>query len=193
MLQRRLVTAERGREQLDRKLRLLIPEQQRQRIRAEVSRREWLEACAEAHKWALRAAVLGGQEVLRHATPLGPAQVQLSWAEEMGLRYPSGATVTAPADAAHRTLDNAAVPPAVSAAARAVQAAAASAAAEEAVRLVDAEVALTRRRLRALEKAWLPALNRALSELELSLEQTEQEDGVRLRRAAAVPPRGSTQ
>ncbi len=178
---------------MDRKLRLLIPEQQRQRIRAEVARREWLEECADAHNWALRAALLGGQDVLRHATPVGLAQVELTWAEEMGLRYPSAATVTPPEDADARTLDKAAIPAAVSAAGRALQAAAASAAAEEAVRLVDAEVALTRRRLRALEKAWLPALNRALSELELSLEQTEQEDGVRLRRAAAVPPRGSTQ
>lgn len=192
-LRRRLATAQRGREQLDRKLRLLIPEQQRQKIRAEVARTEWLEACADAQTWTLRAAVLGGQDALRHATPIDSAQVEIAWAHDMGLRYPSAATVTPPPDTPDRTLDNAAVPAALAAARKALQAAAASAAAEEAVRLLDAEVKLTRRRLRALEKAWLPALNRALSALELSLEQTEQEDNIRLRRAAPTPPQRSTQ
>ncbi len=62
------------------------------------------------------------------------------------------------------------------------------AAAEEAVRLVEAEIAVTRRRLRALEKRWLPWLRDALAALEESLEQSEQEDGIRLRRAVAAQP-----
>ena len=62
------------------------------------------------------------------------------------------------------------------------------AAAEEAVRRIDAEIAVTRRRLRALEKHWLPSLLDALAALELSLEQAEQDDGTRLRRAATGQP-----
>ena len=44
---------------------------------------------------------------------------------------------------------------------------------------------VTRRRLRALDKRWLPWLRAELADVELSLEQTEQEDALRLRRAAA--------
>jgi V/A-type H+-transporting ATPase subunit D len=65
-----------------------------------------------------------------------------------------------------------------------------SAAAEEAVRRVESEVAVTRRRLRALDKRWLPWLEQSLAELELSLEQAEQEEGARLRLASAVVPGG---
>jgi V/A-type H+-transporting ATPase subunit D len=63
-----------------------------------------------------------------------------------------------------------------------LQAAVRSAAASEALRRIDAEVAVTRRRLRALDKAWLPALQHAMATLELVLEQAEQDDGTRLRR-----------
>jgi V/A-type H+-transporting ATPase subunit D len=62
-----------------------------------------------------------------------------------------------------------------------------SAAAEEAVRRVEAEIAVTRRRIRALDRRWLPQLHAALALLEQSLVQAEQEDAVRLRRAVGQP------
>ncbi|WP_372735292.1 V-type ATP synthase subunit D [Nocardioides sp.] len=54
---------------------------------------------------------------------------------------------------------------------------------EEAARSIEAEMALTRRRVRALERRWLPTLRTALSAVEQSLELDEQEEGGRLRRA----------
>ena len=65
-----------------------------------------------------------------------------------------------------------------------------SAAAHEAVRRVEAEIAITRRRMRALDRRWIPWLHETLAEREAALEQAEREDGVRLRRAAAAEDRG---
>ena len=57
---------------------------------------------------------------------------------------------------------------------------------------METEVAVTRRRMRALDKRWLPWLEQSLAALELSLEQAEQEEGARLRLAsAAMPARGA--
>ena len=50
---------------------------------------------------------------------------------------------------------------------------------------------MTRRRLHALDKRWLPWLTAALTDLELALEQAEHEDGIRLRRADAATADGA--
>lgn len=60
-----------------------------------------------------------------------------------------------------------------------------AAAAQGAVRRVESEIAVTRRRVRALDRRWLPQLHEAPTALEQSLVQAEQEDAVRLRRVAA--------
>ncbi len=60
------------------------------------------------------------------------------------------------------------------------------------MRRIEAEIAVTRRRLRALDRRWLPRLHDELRRLELTLEQSEQEDGLRLRRAATTASRGRT-
>ena len=185
-LRRRLATAERGREQIDRKLRILFPEQQRLRILAERQRAEWVSACAEADRWLLRAALLGGQDGIRDASTLRPAVVEVRWSTAMGLSYPSGAELSPARDDVSLPVANAAIAPAADAVRRALEAGVRTAAAEEAVRRLDAEIAVTRRRLRALDKRWLPRLRAELVGLELTLEQTEQEDAQRLRRAVAA-------
>lgn len=187
-LRRRLSTAERGREQLDRKLRILVPEQQRRRIQADQSRRKWVDACVNANTWLLRATVLGGQDAVRNATAPELVDVEVTWTTAMGVSYPADARLASPSAAAAFLPGNAAIVPATAAFREALVAGIRTAAAEEAVRRVEAEIAVTRRRLRALEKRWLPWLQEALAELELSLEQAEQEDGIRLRRAAAAQP-----
>jgi V/A-type H+-transporting ATPase subunit D len=181
-LRRRLATARRGRDQLDRKLRILQPEVQRQRIRASRTHEEWERACAEVRRWTARAALLSGQDGVRHAAARQPAEVELSWATSMGVRYPSGASVVTPAEPG-AVLDNAAILPAVEATRAALAAGVQAAAADEAVRRIEAEIDVTRRRLHALDKRWLPWLEASLAGLELALEQAEHEDGVRLRRA----------
>jgi V/A-type H+-transporting ATPase subunit D len=187
-LRRRLATATRGRDQLDRKLRILLPEQQRLRIRAERSHERWVAGCDQARTWLLRAAVLGGQDAVRAAAAPGPAQVEIVWASAMGLRYPTDARLTQPGTPPAAVPANAAVGPAVDAYRDALLAGVRAATAEEAARRVDAEIAVTRRRLRALDKRWLPWLTGALADLELALEQAEQEDGIRLRRAVGTEP-----
>jgi V/A-type H+-transporting ATPase subunit D len=183
-LRSRLATARRGREQLDRKMRILVPELQRRRLQADRCRREWAAAMDQAQTWLLRAALLGGQDVVRHAVGPDLAEVELTWTTTVGLSYPVDVTVVGPDDALPLA-GNAAIGPAAAAYRAALLAGVRTAAAEEAVRRVEAESAITSRRLRALEKRWLPALDDALRALELSLEQSEQEDSMRLRRTAA--------
>ena len=190
-LRRRLATANRGREQLDRKLRILQPELQRQRIRAARSQEEWEGACERARWWTTRVAMLSGQDAFRHAAAPGPAQVELAWATSMGVTYPRSAELTVPPDPPE-VLDDAAVVPAVQAAREALLAGVQAAAADEAVRRIEAEIAVTRRRLRALDDRWLPWLTDRLAALEISLEQAEHEDGIRLRRAVAANRAGAT-
>ena len=184
-LRSRLATARRGREQLDRKMRILVPELQRRRLQAERCRREWAAAMDQAQTWLLRAALLGGQDVVRHAVGPDLAEVELTWTTTVGLSYPVDVTVVGPQDDTLPLAANSAIGPAAAAYRAALLAGVRTAAAEEAVRRVEAESAITRRRLRALEKRWLPALDDALRALELSLEQSEQEDSMRLRRTAA--------
>jgi len=185
-LHRRIVAAERGRDQLDRKLRILLPELQRRRLRADRFDREWTAACAVARTWLLRVVLLGGEEAVAGATAVQPARVEVTWASTMGLGYPSGAELLAGEPTRSVPSANAAVVPAAHAHQEALRAGVRAAAAHEAVRRVEAEIAVTRRRMRALERRWMPWLRQMLAEREAALEQAEREDGVRLRRAVAA-------
>jgi vacuolar-type H+-ATPase subunit D/Vma8 len=78
----------------------------------------------------------------------------------------------------------AALEPAAAAHRRAVEAAARYAAARSSHRRVAAELALTARRLRTIERRWLPEHERALVELELRLDEEEREESGRIRWAA---------
>jgi V/A-type H+-transporting ATPase subunit D len=189
-LRRRLDTAERGRDQLDRKLRILLPELERRRLLAARRREVWIADVALAQTWLLRASLLGGQDALANARPQAPADVQVVWTTSMGLSYPDDVRLTGPDEPPILPAGNAAIAPAAAAFRAALLSGARTAAADEAVLRVEAEVLITRHRLRALEKRWLPHLQQALDALELSLEQAEQEDGMRLRQAAATPPEG---
>jgi V/A-type H+-transporting ATPase subunit D len=189
-LHRRRATAERGREQLDRKVRILLPERERLWIQAVRHRKAWVSACAEARTWLLRAEVLGGQDGIRCATASQQVTVDVRWSTTMGLRYPSSAEVTTNTDRTSFPPGNAALTPAAAAFRSALLAGVRTAAAEQALRRIDAEISVTRRRLRALDKRWLPRLNEQLTRLELTLEQAEQEDGLRLRLAAAAASPG---
>ena len=182
-LTRRIDAAERGRDQLERKLRILTRDQQRMRLLADRARVEWRQACREADTWLLRTALLGGQDAVRGAAAAYPAEVDVTWVSEMGVSYPAEVDLV-PGPEPPPPDGNAALAPARAAFRTALLAGARCAAAEESLRRVDAEVALTRRRLMALRRRWLPWLERELRERELLLAQAEQEDGARARRAA---------
>jgi V/A-type H+-transporting ATPase subunit D len=183
-LRRRLDTATRGRDQLDRKLRILIPERQRLRIQLDQRQAAWVGACTDARTWLLRASLLSGQDAILGAAGSESVQADVAWTTAMGVNYPIDIRLTG-IPTTPLVSANAAIKPTATAYAAALIAGVRTAAATEALRRVDGEIAVTRRRLRAIEKRWLPWLHESLRALELSLEQAEQEDGVRLRRAIA--------
>lgn len=183
-LKRRLATALRGRDQLERKLRVLVPEVERCRLRVEARRRRWIEASREADSWLTRACLLSGQAAVDHARPSGAALATLGWVTTVGVAQPVEVHVDWPdVDRGRLTWDNAAVDPAAAAFRHALHAGAEVAVAEEALRRVATESAAIRRRLRALDERWLPWLTERLAAVESTLEQAEQEDSARLRRA----------
>jgi len=184
-LRHRLVIARRGRDQLDRKLRILSAERQRIRLQADQQMREWETACAQASSWLLRLAVLGGQDAVRSAAAAAPAEVRLTWRTTMGVRCPSDAVISRPPSDSSVAPGNAVAQVTVHAYDAALLAGARAAATAEAARRVEAEITVTRQRVRALDKRWLPWLQDALHQLDLTLEQAEQEDSTRLRRGVA--------
>lgn len=192
-LRRRLGEVERGRDQLERKIQILLPERRRLRLHVARLRHEWETLCREALTWHLRLVVLGGEDALRSALPPQAVGVRIDWTTAMGLTYPTGVEMVrgpAPAGWTGPPLGNAAVVPATDAFREALRAGAQLAAAESALRRVEAETAVTRRRLRALETRRLPAMREALHSLELTLEQEEQEEHTRVRRAVRGPMQG---
>ena len=183
-LRRRLTTAERTRGQLDRKLHSLLVEGQRVALLEDRLRADWVRECALGTTWLARAALLSGRDGIRLATGPESLTAVVDRATTAGVSYPVTATVSrrpSPAPPHHAT---SALAPAGEAYLRAVEAGAALAAAEAASRLLGREIALTRRRLRALDKRWMPQLHESLRLLEGSLEQAEREDWARLRRQA---------
>jgi V/A-type H+-transporting ATPase subunit D len=188
-LRRRLRTARRGREQMDRRLRILLPLRRGLVAVVDQQRHDWSVACEEAATWLRRAAVLGGEDALDLARSGQPVGVEVAWVSSMGVTFPVEARVARTGPEVERLWGNPALAPAAAAAWRMVEAAAALAVTEEALRRLDAEISLTRRRLRVLDQRWLPQLTGALTELELVLEQTELEDGIRLRHGGATGAR----
>jgi V/A-type H+/Na+-transporting ATPase subunit D len=146
----------------------------------------------------LRAVLLGGQDALRLATRSDYVDVEVTWTASLGFSYPVdvrrtdhqalGASQRSDVSASTPRLGNAAMGSALDAYRTALLAGVRTAAAEEAVRRVEAAVTATRRQLRAMDKRWLPWLREARGALELSLEQAELEDGMRLRRALSAQP-----
>ncbi|KRE52527.1 V-type ATP synthase subunit D [Phycicoccus sp. Soil748] len=189
-LRRRLQTARRGREQMDRRLRILLPERRQLVAVLDQQRHDWSGACEDAATWLRRAALLGGEDALELARSAQQVRVTVAWASSMGVTYPVEASLTRAGPQLERLWSNAALAPATTAAWRMVEAGAALAVTEEAVRRLDAEVTLTRRRLRVLDQRWLPELTGALRDLELVLEQGELEDGIRLRHGGAAGGEG---
>ncbi|GIH96314.1 V-type ATP synthase subunit D [Planobispora siamensis] len=186
-LRRRLGTARRGLDLLDRKLRILRREHDRLVLLSRETGREWARAAAEADAWTLRAALLGGERALRPAAG-ELTDVRLEWADVMGTSYPARVTCAFPPPPESLPL-TAALVPARAACRTALQAAARHAAALAAARIVGAEVDATRRRIHALRERWVPALETALAELETALDELERADGIRVRRARReVPP-----
>jgi V/A-type H+-transporting ATPase subunit D len=185
-LQHRLAVAASGADLLDQKLRILHAEAHRLARVAERTGTAWEEAVREADDWLLRSVLLGGERAVRLATGGDDAEVEIAWAQTMGVRYPVEATYSSPvATAGEVPPTSAAVAAASRACQRAVDAAVRHAVAQAAARVLAAEEAATRRRLRAINERWIPLLTSALTQAQQVLEQQEREDDIRLRWAHA--------
>lgn len=181
-LRHRLDIARRGLDLLDRKLRILRHEQERLDEEAARTGEEWRAACANAETWLLRTAVLGGQRVLRLAEDPPDAEVVVHWRDAMGARYPDQVTCRFP-ELPELVGGTAALAPTRRAHRHALNAAARHAAALEASRVLAVEVTATRRRIRSIQRNWIPLLERELATLGTALDETERGDNVRLHRA----------
>ncbi|HUC22389.1 MAG TPA: V-type ATP synthase subunit D [Streptosporangiaceae bacterium] len=179
-LVRRLDTARRGADLLDRKLRILQRELSRLQVTAAGTAAEWDKCQAEARTWLLRAALLGGERAIQLADDDQAADVRVSYATTMGIRHPQMATCTLPPTL---TWDSPVLAGAREAHRAALEAAARHAAAAAAVRMVDDEVRTTRYRLRAVKDRWIPRLEQALAEVTFTIEELEHADAARLRLA----------
>jgi len=180
-LRGRLAFATRSVELLDRKRQLLRHEQLHLASLREETQRRWVAAYAEAERWGLRATVLGGASdvALTAATVAGRATVEVPWRNTMGVLHPDNPHCTLPTlEATEAAAANPAVAPAAAAYRQALEAAVAHGAADTSYRVLDAELHATERRLRAIERHRVPALEDALRRLELRLDELEREDRV---------------
>lgn len=183
-LVRRLAVAHRGADVLDDKRHGLLRELTRLAGLVEATRRAWEQAVGESEVQLHRALLISGQRSFELAcfyVP-EPADARLAWRWSLGVVYPADVEVTLPS-----TPDliapggSSALRYAASGYGRAVDAGVRYAAARSAHDRVEAELRATNRRLRALERRWIPAHEQALTALALALDETEREDTVRAR------------
>jgi len=168
-------------ELLDRKRQLLRAAMSTLGDRRAQAAARWQAACAETERWGLRADALGGASAVGRAgaSVAGTARVDIPWRNTMGVVHPELPNCDLPLiDPIESAAVSGAVGPAAAAAREALAAGADYGSAEEAHRLLAVELAATERRHRALERHRLPALEEALSRLELRLEELEREERV---------------
>ena len=182
-LVRRLETARRGADLLDRKLRILQGELARLQAAAAETAVQWDRCQADARTWLLRAALLGGERAIRLADDGRAADVRVSYETTMGIRYPAKTTCTVPPTV---TCDSPVLARARQAHRAALTAAAQHAAATASVHVIDDEVRVTRYRLRAIQDRWIPGLEQALADVTFTIEELERADAARLRLAMGL-------
>jgi len=183
-LVRRLETARRGAELLDRKRQALLREQARVRQEAADARQGWEDAAALLTLWSARAAMLDGagrlELLARHVEQ--PASLRLAWSNLMGARIPSIERITVPDPPPLSALGGSSAAVLLArAACEATRAAARHAAAERAQAEISAELARAARRLRALQDRWIPQHEQALAQLDLALDESQREQAARVR------------
>ena len=183
-LERRLAIAQHAAELLKQKVAILNREEQRLAQRAADGAGEWRRLCAESETWTLRAAVLSSRRALRIASDGATAQAEIAMGSTIGIAHPVSGVVRLEQQQNLPVVGSSAVPQAADAARAAVEAALSTAVATAALRVIQAEMASTRRTLRAVEQRWIPRLSTALAEVRLELEELEHAEGVRHRWAA---------
>ena len=155
------------------------------RLEAHAKRTEalWHAQMHEAATWLLRVRALGGSsELAQLVNPPQPATIQTAWQTAMGVTYPG--TVRCQPAPFPQVTSTAAFAPSTTAYRTALEAAARHGAASAALSRVEAELANTRRRRRALEKHLQPRLRAQLHAIDLVLDEHERDAAQRTRIAA---------
>lgn len=183
-VERRLDTATRGAELLDRKQRILQRSIQGLQEEADGARLAWEQQAALAATWLQRAAGLDGGDRISEAAAATPATVQVQWGGAMGISYPQGARCLLPV--LPRAGGSSALAYAAVTHRDALQAAVAAASAQRALLLVSRELMATRTRQRAVENRWIPLLQEQLAEIERKVAEQELEESLRLRWSAGL-------
>ncbi|MDH4177074.1 MAG: V-type ATPase, D subunit [Thermoleophilia bacterium] len=182
-LLRRLEVARRGTGVLEQKRQTLLRERERTARALADATSAWEEHARAAAAANDRALALAGARRLRLAAQpvAGTATAEVRWRNALGTLIPhevlvahgepsgvpsGGAPAVALSAVAHRA---------------ALDAAAEYAVARAAHEAIERELAATARRLRAIERRWIPDHEAALRRLELALEEHELEDAVRSR------------
>jgi len=181
-LQRRLEAAERSADVLDQKRQALVELERSLAKELRSAEAAWEAASRDAGVWLSRALTLSGParlDLVAHYTPA--AHVDVRRQNRLGVRYPAMAEVQLPPQEDTTALGgSSAVHGAVEAHRQALSAGAELARARTAHAAVEAELASVVRRRRAIERRWVPRHERALDQLELSLDEGEREDLLRL-------------
>ena len=183
-LRERLAVALRAADVLDEKRWILLEETRRLLSLAAETRGRWEVACRDAETWHLRTALVGGERQLDAASTYvaGPAEARIAWRSTMGLAYPrEAACLLAGSVSVVGVGDTAALAFAVDAHRAALAAAVEHGAAQRAADLVAGELDVTTRRLRAIERRWIPRLEDALRDVERRLDERERDNAVRAR------------
>jgi len=160
-----------------------VLERERVRLEGHAKRAsaEWASACDVAASELVRARMLGASGELARLRGCGTATITPDWQEAMGIVYPGGVECESGERPAVTT--TAALRPATDAYRAALVTAGQHAAASAAVERLDAELAATRRRRRAIEDRLQPALASALHELDLHLDEADRDEALRVRMA----------
>ncbi len=157
---------------------------QRERVRLDAhvarTRRQWEESCRIAATWLLRARALGASAELASISVArsASATVVAHWQTSMGLTYP-GAVECVPAPEPP-FVTTAALGPTCDAYRLALQAAADCASTIAALDRLDAELADTRRRRRAIEQRLVPQLESDLHTVDLHLDEQDRDEALRV-------------
>lgn len=175
-LRDRLQSAVRGADLLERKQGVLARERRRLSALTDQTARTWRQRYGDTTPATLRLLLLGGRRALERSRVPG-ASAEIHWESAMGVTYPAhvAAVLADPPDLS----GPAALAEAIAVHRAALDAAVQHAAAALALQRIDAELAGTNQRLRAVRDRLVPEIQRALHVLELGLNEAEREEAVR--------------
>lgn len=183
-VERRLATATRGAELLDRKQRILQRAIEGLREKADSAREAWEDQAAVAAVWLQRSAGLDGEDRINASVPADTAVAEVQWGGAMGISYPEAARCVLPA--AFPSGGSSALAYAASTHRAALETAVTAAGAARALLLVSGELDATRTRQRAVENRWIPLLQEQLDGIKRKVAEQELEESLRLRWSAGL-------